>query len=38
MSLVYIELKISGSKKLLNLFYNDNKISKDDIEINSLLL
>lgn len=34
MSLVYIELKITGSKKLLVQFYNDNKISKDDLEIN----
>lgn len=37
MSLVYIELKISGSKKLLVQFYNDNKISKDDLEINPSL-
>lgn len=37
MSLVYIELKIYGNKQLLNQFYNDNKISKDDLEINPVL-
>ncbi len=37
MSLVYIELKIYGNQKLLVQFYNDNKISKNDLEINQTL-
>ncbi len=37
MSLVFIELKVSGNEKLLLKFYNDNKISKDDLEINLTL-
>ncbi len=37
MSLVYIELKVSGNEKLLSKFYNDNKITKDDVEINPTL-
>jgi len=37
MSLVYIELKVIGNEKLLKKFYNDNKITKDDVEINPTL-
>ncbi len=37
MSLTYIELKVIGAEKLINKFYNDNKITKDDVEVNSLL-
>ncbi len=37
MSLVYIELKVSGNEKLLTKFYNDNKITKDDVEMNHSL-
>ncbi len=37
MSLAYIELKVSGREKLLTKFYNDNKITKDDLEINQSL-
>lgn len=37
MSLVYIEFKVIGNEKILTKFYNDNKISKDDLEINPVL-
>lgn len=37
MSLVYIEFKVIGNEKILTKFYNDNKISKDDLEINQVL-
>ncbi len=37
MSLAYIELKVSGREKLLTKFYNDNKITKDDLEVNPSL-
>ena len=37
MGFVYIELKISGNKKCLYKFYNENNINNDDVEINPTL-